>query len=86
MGVSLAEINAGVLETSKVLNETMSLWNQITGKSVATPTIQAPAAATPAGGSTGSQAAGATSTQAAATPTWVWIAAAGAALLLLMRR
>jgi|GEM_PF-1165173 len=81
MGVSLAEINAGVLETSKVLSETMSLWNQITGKSVATPTIQAPA-----GGATGSQATGATTTAAGKMPPWAWIAAAGVGLILLMRR
>lgn len=86
MGVSLAEINAGVLETSKVLSETMSLWNQITGKSVATPTIQAPAAAAPAGGATGSQAMGATTTAAGKMPPWAWIAAAGVGLILLMRR
>lgn len=87
MGVSLKEINQGVLDTSKVLAETMSLWNQITGKtSTATPTTQSPAAAAPVGGSTSNQASGQSSQSGGSMPTWGWVALAGGALLLLMRR
>jgi hypothetical protein len=86
MGVSLQDINAGVLETSKVLAETMSLWNQVTGKTkVPASTTQAPVTAAPAGGSSGAQTAGASATKAAM-PQWVWLAAAGVGLFLVLPR
>jgi len=83
MGVSWDDIQAGVLDTGKVVSEAMSLWNQITGKTatadattvpVATPTVT-PTTQT-------SQSAVASSS----IPTWAIIALGLGAVVLLTRR
>jgi hypothetical protein len=82
MGVSWKEIEAGVLDTGKVIAETMSLWNQITGKTpaVAATTVPAAQTVTP---TTQTQSNTATTT---AFPTWAIVALGLGAVVLLMRR
>lgn len=81
MGVSMDDVNRGVLEAGKVLTAGMEAWNRIAGKapSVATPPIVASA---PAGGSVSNQTQGVSpaKTGLAAIPGWVWLLGVGALL------
>lgn len=88
MGVSWEELQSGVLDTGKVVAETMALWNQVTGK---TP---APTAATsiPAGGGstvptaqTQSSSAGTGTARTMDIPQWLLAAAAVGLAWLLFR-
>lgn len=78
MGVSMEQINQGVLDAGKLLATGMEAWDKIAGKkSVATPPI---VAAAPAGGAVSGQPQGATKTASAglaAVPAWVWLAGIG---------
>lgn len=82
MGVSWDDIQSGVLDTGKLVAETMALWNQVTGKTPAAAATTVPAA-TPAVTPTSQ-----TSTSTAATtafPTWAIVALGLGAFVLLMR-
>jgi hypothetical protein len=47
MGVSWADIQAGVLDTGKVVAETMALWNQVTGRTPPVAQTTVPAGSAP---------------------------------------
>jgi hypothetical protein len=83
MGTSWAEIQAGVLDTGKVVSEAMLLWNQVTGKTTTAATT-VPATTTQSVTPTSQiQSAAAAATTI---PTWAIVALGIGAVVLLMRR
>jgi MYXO-CTERM domain-containing protein len=84
MGTSWKEIQEGVLDTGKVIAETMSLWNQATGKTPVPATAQTTIPQT-AGSAVGQQVQSASATTAGPIPTWALLALGVGAVLLLSR-
>ena len=84
MGTSWKEIQAGVLDTGKVIAETMALWNQATRKAPSTAQTTVPQTSAPAVQTQPLAPAATPST--AAIPTWALLALGGAAAWLLLRK
>ena len=75
MGVSLEDVQKGVLDTAKVLVDGMNAWNKIqgTGTSTATPPIQSGTVSQPSVANTQQTQTQSMSAALGSIPPWAWL-------------